>query len=118
MSMTESEFGKVAVLYGGISPERDISLISGEAVFKALKKKGVDAHLIDAKEPFLKRLSEEQFDNVWVALHGADGEDGKIQSLLELSDIPYTGSRTLSCSLTMNKPVSYTHLTLPTNREV
>lgn len=103
MSMTESKFGKVAVLYGGISPERDISLISGEAVFKALKEKGVDAHLIDAKEPFLKRLSEEQFDNVWVALHGADGEDGKIQSLLELSDIPYTGSRTLSCSLTMNK---------------
>ena len=103
MSMTESKFGKVAVLYGGISPERDISLISGEAVFNALKEKGVDAHLIDAKEPFLKRLSEEQFDNVWVALHGADGEDGKIQSLLELSDIPYTGSRTLSCSLTMNK---------------
>ena len=103
MSITESKFGKVAVLYGGISPERDISLISGEAVFKALKEKGVDAHLIDAKEPFLKRLSEEQFDNVWVALHGADGEDGKIQSLLELLDIPYTGSRTLSCSLTMNK---------------
>lgn len=103
MSITESEFGKVAVLYGGISPERDISLISGKAVFTALKEEGVDAHLIDAKEPFLKRLSEEQFDNVWVALHGADGEDGKIQSLLELSDIPYTGSRTLSCSLTMNK---------------
>ena len=103
MSITESKFGKVAVLYGGISPERDISLISGKAVFNALKEEGVDAHLIDAKEPFLKRLSEEQFDNVWVALHGADGEDGKIQSLLELSDIPYTGSRTLSCSLTMNK---------------
>ena len=103
MSITESKFGKVAVLYGGISPERDISLISGKAVFTALKEEGVDAHLIDAKEPFLKRLSEEQFDNVWVALHGADGEDGKIQSLLELSDIPYTGSRTLSCSLTMNK---------------
>ena len=95
MSITESEFGKVAVLYGGISPERDISLISGEAVFKALKEKGVDAHLIDAKEPFLKRLSEEQFDNVWVALHGADGEDGKIQSLLELSDIPKSYSEIL-----------------------
>ena len=103
MSMTENEFGKVAVLYGGISPEREISLISGEAVCKALKEKRIDAHLIDAKEPFLKRLSEEGFDNVWVALHGADGEDGKIQSLLELLDIPYTGSRTLSCSLTMNK---------------
>ena len=103
MSMTESEFGKVAVLYGGNSSERDISLISGEAVCKALKKKGVNAHLIDTKEPFLQRLSEEQFDNVWVALHGADGEDGKIQSLLELSGITYTGSQTLSCSLTMNK---------------
>lgn len=101
--MTESEFGKVAVLYGGNSSERDISLISGEAVCKALKKKGVNAHLIDTKEPFLQRLSEEQFDNVWVALHGADGEDGKIQSLLELSGITYTGSQTLSCSLTMNK---------------
>ena len=103
MSMTESEFGKVAVLYGGNSSERDISLISGEAVCKALKEKGVNAHLIDTKEPFLQRLSEEQFDNVWVALHGADGEDGKIQSLLELSGITYTGSQTLSCSLTMNK---------------
>ena len=103
MSMTESEFGKVAVLYGGNSSERDISLISGEAVCEALKEKGVNAHLIDTKEPFLQRLSEEQFDNAWVALHGADGEDGKIQSLLELSGITYTGSQTLSCSLTMNK---------------
>lgn len=101
--MTESEFGKVAVLYGGNSSERDISLISGEAVCEALKEKGVNAHLIDTKEPFLQRLSEEQVDNAWVALHGADGEDGKIQSLLELSGITYTGSQTLSCSLTMNK---------------
>ena len=103
MPLTENELGKVAVLYGGNSSERDISLISGEAVCKALKEKGVEAHLVDTKQPFLKRLSEEQFDKAWVALHGADGEDGKIQSLLELSGITYTGSRTLSCSLTMNK---------------
>ncbi len=103
MLITENEFGKVAVLYGGNSSERDISLISGQAVCKALKEKGVEAHLIDSKYPFLKRLSDEKFDKVWVALHGADGEDGKIQSLLELLGINYTGSRTLSCSLTMNK---------------
>ena len=101
--MAENEFGKVAVLFGGNSSERDISLISGEAVYKGLKIKGVDAHLIDTKEPFLKRLLDEKFNSAWIALHGSDGEDGKIQSLLELSDIPFTGSRTLSCSLTMNK---------------
>ena len=103
MSKKNNGFGKVAVLYGGNSSEREISLISGEAVYNALKIKGVDAHLIDTKEPFIKRLLDEKFNNVWIALHGADGEDGKIQSLLELSDIPFTGSRTLSCSLTMNK---------------
>ena len=101
--MAENEFGKVAVLFGGNSSERDISLISGEAVYKGLKIKGVDAYLIDTKEPFLKRLLDEKFNSAWIALHGSDGEDGKIQSLLELSDIPFTGSRTLSCSLTMNK---------------
>ncbi len=103
MSMTNIEFGKVAVLFGGNSSEREISLLSGEAVYNALNSKGVDVHLIDTKEPFIKRLLDEQFNSVWIALHGADGEDGKVQSLLELSDIPFTGSRTLSCSLTMNK---------------
>ncbi|SVA97069.1 uncharacterized protein METZ01_LOCUS149923, partial [marine metagenome] len=90
-------------MFGGNSSERDISLISGEAVYNGLKIKGVNAHLIDTKEPFIKRLLDEKFNSAWIALHGADGEDGKIQSLLELSDIPFTGSRTLSCSLTMNK---------------
>jgi len=103
MSMSNNEFGKVAVLYGGNSSEREISLISGEAVYKALKIKGIDVYLIDTKQPFIKRLLDEKFNNVWIALHGADGEDGKIQSLLELSDIQFTGSQTLSCSLTMNK---------------
>ena len=103
MSKTNNGYGKVAVLYGGNSSEREISLISGEAVYNALKIKGVDAHLIDTKEPFIKRLLDEKFNNVWIALHGADGEDGKIQSLLELSDIPFTGSHTFRCSLTMNK---------------
>jgi D-alanine-D-alanine ligase len=101
--MSNNEFGKVAVLYGGNSSEREISLISGEAVYNALKIKGIDVHLIDTQEPFIKRLLDEKFNNVWIALHGADGEDGKIQSLLELSDIQFTGSQTLSCSLTMNK---------------
>ena len=83
MSKTNNGYGKVAVLYGGNSSEREISLISGEAVYNALKIKGVDAHLIDTKEPFIKRLLDEKFNNVWIALHGADGEDGKIQSFFD-----------------------------------
>ena len=65
MSKTNNGFGKVAVLYGGHSSERDISLISGEAVCNALKIKGVDAHLIDTKAPFINRLLDEKFNNVF-----------------------------------------------------
>ena len=99
----EDTFGKVAVLYGGHSSERDISLITGKAVHEALLNCTVDAHLIDTRDGFIDQLVQEDFTSAWIALHGSDGEDGKIQSILSLLGIKYTGANTLSCSMTMNK---------------
>ena len=97
------QFGKVAVLYGGTSTEREISLITGQAVWEALVRCDVDAHLVDTKQGFLTRMQTDNFKTAWIALHGSDGEDGKIQSFLESMNIRFTGSGSLSCSLTMNK---------------
>jgi D-alanine-D-alanine ligase len=99
----KEKFGKVAVLCGGYSSEREISLMTGKAVWQALSNKNIDAYLIDAKKGFLNQIIENDFTSVWIALHGSDGEDGKIQSLLEIMGIRYTGSGPLSCALTMNK---------------
>jgi D-alanine-D-alanine ligase len=99
----KENFGKVAVLCGGSSSEREISLMTGKAVLEALLNKDIDAFLIDTKKGFLNQITKNDFASVWIALHGADGEDGKIQSLLEIMDIRYTGSGPLSCALTMNK---------------
>ena len=99
----KEKFGKVAVLCGGFSSEREISLMTGKAVWKALLNKDIDASLIDTKKGFLNQITKNDFASVWIALHGSDGEDGKIQSLLEIMDIRYTGSGPLSCALTMNK---------------
>ena len=99
----KEKFGKVAVLCGGYSSEREISLITGKAVWKALLNKDIDASLIDTKKGFLNQITKNDFASVWIALHGSDGEDGKIQSLLEIMGIRYTGSGPLSCALTMNK---------------
>ena len=99
----KEKFGKVAVLCGGFSSEREISLMTGKAVWKALLNKDIDASLIDTKKGFLNQIKKNDFASVWIALHGSDGEDGKIQSLLEIMDIRYTGSGPLSCALTMNK---------------
>ena len=99
----KEKFGKVAVLCGGYSSEREISLMTGKAVWQALSNKNIDAYLIDAKKGFLSQIIENDFTSVWIALHGSDGEDGKIQSLLEIMGIRYTGSGPLSCALTMNK---------------
>ncbi len=99
----KEKFGKVAVLCGGYSSEREISLITGKAVWKALLNKDIDASLIDTKKGFLNQITKNDFASVWIALHGSDGEDGKIQSLLETMHIRYTGSGPLSCALTMNK---------------
>ena len=100
---SKDKLGKVAVLCGGYSSEREISLITGKAVLQALLNKDINACLVDTKDEFLNQITENDYASVWIALHGSDGEDGKIQSLLEIMDIKYTGSGPLACSLTMNK---------------
>jgi D-alanine-D-alanine ligase len=97
------DFGKVAVLMGGLSAERPVSLKSGAMVLAALKKKGVDAHAFDPKERGLEALIGERFDRAFVILHGRYGEDGTIQGALELLGIPYTGSGVLASALAMDK---------------
>lgn len=94
-------FGNVAVLMGGDSAEREISLQSGEAILAALKKAGVAAVAVDAKKMQLSSL--EKFDSIFIALHGRGGEDGSMQGLLDLLDIPYTGSGILASALAMDK---------------
>jgi D-alanine-D-alanine ligase len=96
-------FGKVGVLYGGRSAEREVSLMSGQAVYQALCDQGVNAHLFDAGQHGLGELAAAQFDRVFIALHGRYGEDGTIQGALELLGIPYTGSGHLACALAMDK---------------
>lgn len=98
-----SKFGKVAVLLGGRSAERDVSLKSGAMVLAALLKKGVDAHPFDPRDQGLDRLIKEKFDRVFIALHGRYGEDGTIQGALELLGIPYTGSGVMASALAMDK---------------
>jgi D-alanine-D-alanine ligase len=96
-------FGKVAVLYGGWSAERDVSLKSGATVLAALKRRGVDAHGIDAGRDVLAQLAKGGFQRVFNVLHGCGGEDGVIQGALEVLGIPYTGSGVLGSALTMDK---------------
>ena len=97
------EFGKVAVLLGGRSAEREISLKSGEAVLKALQSKGVDAHPFDPALHHMEVLLQEGFERVFIALHGRFGEDGSVQGALELMGLPYTGSGILASALAMDK---------------
>lgn len=97
------EFGKVGVLYGGRSAEREVSLMSGKGVLAALKSKGVDAHGFDPAERSLAELAAEKFDRVFIALHGRYGEDGSLQGALEQLGIPYTGSGVMASSIAMDK---------------
>jgi D-alanine-D-alanine ligase len=97
------EFGKVAVLMGGRSAERAVSLKSGGRVLAALKAKGVNAHAFDPGERGMSALVEERFDRAFVILHGRFGEDGTIQGALELLGVPYTGSGVLASALAMDK---------------
>jgi D-alanine-D-alanine ligase len=97
------EFGKVAVLLGGDSTEREISLLSGNAVLAALQRRGVSAHAFDPRDRPVQNLVSEGFDRVWIALHGPGGEDGTMQGALEWLGIPYTGSGVLASALTMDK---------------
>lgn len=101
--MNVKTFGKVAVLLGGRSAEREISLMSGNAVLEALKRKGVDAHAFDTRERDLHELKTDGFDRAFIALHGRYGEDGSIQGALELMGMPYTGSGVMASSLAMDK---------------
>ena len=106
MSIVNDEiksFSKVAVLYGGSSSEREISLITGKAVFESLQSKGLEVILVDTIDPFIEVLKTEKVTHAWIALHGSDGEDGKMQSILNMLKIKYTGSDPLTCSITMNK---------------
>jgi len=96
-------FGKVGVLYGGRSAERDVSIMSGNGVLAALQSKGIDAHLFDTGVRTLAELAAEKFDRVFIALHGRFGEDGSLQGALELLGIPYTGSGVMASSVGMDK---------------
>ncbi len=96
-------FGKVAVLFGGRSAEREVSLKSGAAVLAALQRSGVDAHAFDPALRELQALRDEGFDRAFIALHGRFGEDGTVQGALELLGIPYTGSGVLASALAMDK---------------
>jgi D-alanine-D-alanine ligase len=98
-----THFGKVAVLLGGKSAEREVSLKSGSMVLAALRKKGVDAHPFDPSERSLEDLLKEKFARVFIALHGRFGEDGTLQGALDWLGIPYTGSGVLASALAMDK---------------
>ena len=98
-----TRFGKVAVLLGGRSAEREISLMSGNAVLKALRAKGVDAHPFDPAERDLFDLRREGFARCFIALHGRGGEDGTVQGALEVLGMPYTGSGVLGSAVAMDK---------------
>jgi len=98
-----TDFGKVAVLLGGRSAEREISLKSGNAVLAALRRKGVDAHPFDPAEQHMEALLQQGFKRVHIALHGRYGEDGTVQGALELMGLPYTGSGVMASALAMDK---------------
>lgn len=98
-----AKFGKVAVLMGGRSAEREISLKSGTMVLNALKKSGVDAHAFDPRDSGLEALKAQRFERAFIALHGRFGEDGTVQGALEYLGIPYTGSGVMASALAMDK---------------
>jgi D-alanine-D-alanine ligase len=98
-----ADFGRVAVLMGGDSAEREISLLTGEAVLAALLRRGVDAHAVDPSEGLGPLLNGAGFDRAWLALHGRGGEDGIMQGALEALGLPYTGSGVLGSAVSMDK---------------
>jgi D-alanine-D-alanine ligase len=98
-----ADFGRVAVMLGGFSSERDVSLDTGGAVLKALQNRGVDAHAWDPAERSIAEFASAGFDRVWIALHGPGGEDGALQGLLQWLRIPYTGSGVMASAIAMDK---------------
>lgn len=105
-SMDVKSFGRVGVLLGGKSGEREISLMSGSGVLEALRSKGVDAHAFDTGLRCPTELPKEKFDRIFISLHGRFGEDGTIQGLLDLLGLPYTGSGVLASALAIDKIVT------------
>lgn len=106
LELTEQQkkhYGKVAVLLGGFSAEREISLMTGQAVFKSLKAAGVDVYTVDPKIDGLEVLIAGGFDRIWIALHGRGGEDGQIQGWLQQNNLPYTGSGVMASAIAMDK---------------
>ena len=103
MTIDVKALGKVAVLLGGTSAEREISLLSGHGELAALRSQGVDAHGFDPSERELVELKRDGFDRCFIALHGRHGEDGSVQGALELLGIPYTGSGVLASAIAMDK---------------
>ena len=103
MTKTNAQFGKVGVLFGGRSAERDVSLMSGNGVLEALRSKGVDAHGFDPAQRTLGELEAEKFDRVFIALHGRFGEDGTLQGALEQMGLPYTGPGVQASANAMDK---------------
>lgn len=98
-----AEFGRVAVLYGGLSSEREVSLNTGAAVLKALQDRGVDAHGWDPAVQPMADFAAAGFDRAWIALHGPGGEDGALQGLLQWLVVPYTGSGVMASAIAMDK---------------
>ncbi len=100
---TPAEFGRVAVIFGGTSTEREVSLKTGAAVLAALQRRGVAAFGFDPRDELLPELLEQGTDRVWIALHGPGGEDGTLQGALECLGLPYTGSGVMGSAIGMDK---------------
>ncbi len=98
-----SDFGRVAVMLGGDSSERAVSIDSGTGVLKALLARGIDAHAWDPADKTMAEFANARFDRVWIALHGPGGEDGALQGALQWLDIPYTGSGVMASAIAMDK---------------
>ena len=114
-----SDYGRVAVLLGGNSAERDISLLSGEAIYNGLKTAGVDVVKIDARNSLYEQLVDNRVERAFIALHGRDGEDGVVQGFLQTLGIPFTGTSVASAALSMNKLLSkqvWQQMGIPTSR--
>ena len=104
MTVTNAaDFGRVAVMFGGHSSEREVSLDTGAAVLEALRSRDIDAHAWDPAEKTMTEFEAAGFDRVWIALHGPGGEDGALQGLLQWLDIPYTGSGVMASAIAMDK---------------
>ena len=95
---------KIAVLFGGTSAEREVSLNSGAAVLAGLRESGVDAHPVDPRDVDITQLKKQGFKKAFIALHGRGGEDGTLQGLLELIQLPYTGSGVMASAISMDNP--------------